>query len=97
LAWDMLLTRETFELMFKDGGSGIPAFLERVSEEEQTVIACGMVVIKEFAIQGRGQELYGLLRLDKLGIKPYVFQKWLNEILYWRHKGPGKIRFADME
>lgn len=95
LVWDMLLTKETFELMFSNKPS-IPSFLERLIGVEKIVYPHRRQIIREFEIQGQGKELYDKLKLNRLGIKPYDFQNWFNKFLYLQTKVRG-IDFAKIQ
>jgi hypothetical protein len=86
LSWDMLLTRETFELMFAAAEDTVPAFLARVPAAEQAVHSHRKEVIRDFETQGRGRALYDRLRLRKLHIRPSAFQGWFNEWAYLRQQ-----------
>ncbi|MEA5577331.1 aspartyl/asparaginyl beta-hydroxylase domain-containing protein [Anabaena sp. UHCC 0451] len=93
LIWDMLLTQETFELMFSDEYHPLPDFLTKLIGQDRILVTRRQENIKEYQIMGRGKELYDLLKLNIFGIKPYIFQNLWNEWTYLKHHKFGKIEF----
>jgi hypothetical protein len=96
LSWDMLLTRDTFDLMFAQTSQELPDFLEKISGDEKIVNCHRIQIIKEYEIQGKGKELYDKLKLKSLGIKPYLFQNCFNKFSYWHKKGK-TINFSEVQ
>lgn len=91
LVWDMLLSRETFNLMFAQ--EGLPGFLEGISEGERQVLPSGTVNVEDYAIAGLELRLYRLMRLQRLGVTPGQFHSKLYGPLLRR--APLQISFAE--
>ncbi len=93
LVWDMLLTQETFQLMFSEENYPLPNFMTKLTGQDRILVPHRQENIKEYQIMGRGKELYDLLKLNIFGIKPYIFQNLWNEWTYLKHHKFEKIEF----
>jgi hypothetical protein len=92
LVWDMLLTQDTYTLMFEQ--RGIPAFLESVPDGERRVTPSGKVDVDDYAISGLGLRLYRMMRLERLGVKPGDFHSKFYSPL--ARQLPLKLDFAEV-
>lgn len=90
LVWDMLLSRETFALMFEQ--EQLPPFLRGVPGDRREVAPSGVVAVDDYAISGLELRLYRLMRLERLGIKPGRFHSKVYSPL--ARKAPLELTFA---
>lgn len=92
--WDMLLTQETYDLMFSESEKTGLTFLNRVLGSERLVKPVTAIRIKEYAVQGGdgSKETYQKLRLKKMGIKHADFHKFYNSWNYFKHSKRGKLK-----
>lgn len=85
LVWDMLLSRETYELMFSPAPVDVP-FLVKTSGEDRRVVPHGHERIREYQIYGPNFERFKRWGLQRLGIAPYQFQNLYNHYRFLRHR-----------
>jgi hypothetical protein len=85
LVWDMLLTAETFDLLFSDTPVTIP-FLRKTAPEHRAVVPHRRERIREYQIFGPGLERFTRWRLQRFGIAPYQFQNVYNHWRFLRHR-----------
>ena len=90
--WDMLLTKESYDLMFNPSGAG-PEHFERISGDEQLIFPLRKTDIKEYRVSGIGSSIYKRLKLERIGIQPHKFQNFYNNLEYLY---PKKIDFANV-
>ncbi|MBL1209297.1 aspartyl/asparaginyl beta-hydroxylase domain-containing protein [Geminocystis sp. GBBB08] len=93
LIWDMLVTESTFELMFSDSTNLVANFLEKMIGDNKKIAPLRTEKITEYQVMGRSKELYDLLKLNLLGIKPYMFNNLWNEWAYFQHNKLGELEF----
>jgi hypothetical protein len=92
LVWDMLLTREAYELMF-DKESGLPSFLRRTNKDERIVQPHRRKHVREYQTYGPGPELHQKWKLHSFGIPVYRFQNWYTRWRYLRYLCRESVNF----
>ena len=85
LVWDMLLTRETFELMFSPAPASAP-FLLKTTGGDRVVQPHGRERVREYQIYGPNLERYKRWKLERFGLAPYQFQNLYNHYRFFRHQ-----------
>jgi hypothetical protein len=93
LVWDMLLTRETYELMFAESGGDLPPFLHRTVGAERVPAAHHREPIREYQTYGPGLDLYKKWDLGRFRIPPYRFQNLYTSWRYLRHQWRESVDF----
>lgn len=91
LVWDMLLTKETFELMFLK--TTAPNMFTPRKDQAQEVRPVGEVAVTSYQTTGRVQKWFDLCRLDRIYLKPYQVQNVVNWMM--RHL-PQHVEFSDL-
>ena len=97
LTWEMLLTKETFEIIFPSADNASPFFLEKVSGNDQIIIPHRTGIVKDFSILRRRMNIYRKLKLRYFLISPYIFHNLCDSIGYFRHKVRAKITLSDIQ
>jgi hypothetical protein len=90
LVWDMLLSRETFALMFAQ--QELPHFLRGVPEGQREVAPAGAVTVVDYAIAGLELRLYQWMQLNRLGVTPGQFHSKFYSPL--ARRAPFELTFA---
>ena len=82
LVWDMLLTQETFDLMFNSQIESKLSFMRKTPPDQQQPTPVRRERITEYQISGDGDKLYKKWNVSRYGIKPYTFNNFYNRYAY---------------
>lgn len=93
LVWDMLLTRETYDLMFAEQGGGLPPFLTRTVSAERVPVPHRREPIREYQTYGRGLDLYKKWDLGRFGIPAYRFHNLYTSWRFLKHQLRESVEF----
>ncbi len=93
LVWDMLLTHETYELMFAEAGGALPPFLRRTTGAGRAPAPHRREPIREYQTYGRGLDLYKQWNLERFGIPAYRFQNLYTSWRFLKHRLREKVEF----